>query len=77
MISWLILRGGVFSRGVAYLGLVSGVLLVLLYVTYLVILDATNPIVLALIFASGILQPVWYLWIGWLLWQGGGAAKRR
>ena len=77
VISWLILRGGVFSRGVAYLGLVSGVLLVLLYVTYLVILNATNPIVLALIFASRILQPVWYLWIGWLLWQGGGEAKRR
>jgi len=68
-ISWLILRGGSFQRPVGYLGIVSGVLLVLLYIAYLVILDATNPVVLVLVLASGILQPVWYLWIGWALLQ--------
>jgi hypothetical protein len=67
LISWLILRGGALPRGVGYLGLLSGVLLILLYIAYLVILNALNPLVLILVLASGIVQPLWYLWIGWLL----------
>jgi hypothetical protein len=69
VLSWLMLRGGVFTPFVAYLGLLSGVLLIVLYIAYMVILNATNPLVLVLILATGILNPVWYLWIGWLLWQ--------
>jgi hypothetical protein len=69
VLAWLLLRGGVFTRLVAYLGLLSGVLLIVLYIAYMVILNATNPLVLLLILATGILNPVWYLWIGWLLWQ--------
>jgi hypothetical protein len=70
VLSWLIVRGGVLSRGLGYLGIVSGILLIALYVAYLVLLNALNPIVLALILASGVIQPVWYLWLGLNLWQG-------
>jgi hypothetical protein len=83
VISWLLLRGNILSRGVAYLGILSGVLLIVLYLAYLIILNATNQIVNVLILASGVAQPVWYLWIGWLLWQGvlitppKAAARRR
>ncbi len=77
VLSWLLLRGNILSRGVAYLGILSGALLVLLYLAYLIFLNATNPIVLVLILASGIVQPVWYLWLGWSLWQGESTAASR
>jgi len=65
----LIARSSLLPRGLAYLGWVSGVLLVLLYLAYLISLDATNPLVVFLVFAAGILQPVWYLWAGSSLWR--------
>lgn len=72
VLAWLLSREGMFPRLAAYLGIVAGALLVALYVAYLIFLQATNPVVLILIFATGILQPIWYLWVGWLLWQGRG-----
>ena len=77
VIAWLVLRGNLFTRAVAYVGMAAGALLVLLYIAYMVILNATNPVVLALIFATGILQPIWYLWIGWLLWNAPATAPAR
>jgi hypothetical protein len=73
--SWLLLRRAVFTALVAYLGLLSGVLLIALYLAYMVILNATNPVVLALILVTGVLNPIWYLWVGWLLWQGRAPAS--
>ncbi len=70
VLSWLILRGGALSRGLGYFGIVSGVLLIALYLSYMTILNALNPIVLALIVLSGLAQPIWYLWIGYALWRG-------
>ncbi len=70
VLSSLILRSMVLPHGVGYLGLLSGILLIFLYVAYLVLLNASNPLVLVLILASGVVQPIWYLWIGWLFWRG-------
>lgn len=70
VLSWLIVRGAALPRMLGYLGMVSGVLLILLYIAYMVILDASNPVVLLLVLLSGVIQPVWYLWLGWTLWQG-------
>lgn len=69
VLSWVIIRGGALSRSLGYLGILSGILLILLYVAYMVILDATNPLVLVLVLLTGIIQPVWYLWLGWALYQ--------
>lgn len=69
LFSGLISGNGLLPRGLGYLGWVSGGLLIVLYLAYLTILDAANPVVLILIFASGILQPLWYLWAGWLFWK--------
>jgi hypothetical protein len=66
--SSLLLRASVFTRAVGYLGVASGVLLIALYIAYLLLVSASNPIVLVLALASGIVQPIWYLWLGWLLW---------
>jgi hypothetical protein len=70
VLSWLIVRGAKLPRALGYLGVASGLLLILLYIAYLVILDANNPLVLVLILLSGLIQPIWYLWLGWSLWQG-------
>jgi hypothetical protein len=69
VLSWLVVRGGVLPRGLGYLGLVSGVLLVALFLAYMLTVNALNPLVFGLILASGLLQPIWYLWLGLALWQ--------
>lgn len=69
VLSALIVRGRVLSRGIGYLGLLSGILLIGLYLAYLIILNAANPLLPALILAAGIAQPIWYLWLGIALWR--------
>ena len=54
-------------RSTGYFGLVSGVLLLLLYIAYVAILSAANPLVVFLVLVSGVAQPVWYLWVGLVL----------
>ena len=71
VLAWLLRRGALLSRAAASFGILSGVLSLALYLAYLLTLDPANPIVVVLVFGSGIVQPVWYLWIGWLLWQDG------
>lgn len=52
-------------RGLAYLGYVSGVLLVLIYLGRLIILSASNPLVLGPAAIEGfIVNPAWYIWLG-------------
>ena len=72
--SWLIVRSGLLPRTLGYLGILAGIVLILLYVAYLVILNAMNPVVVLLVLASGILQPVWYLWLGVELGRSTAAA---
>jgi hypothetical protein len=69
VLSWLIVRGGIFPRGLGYFGILSGILLIALYLAYMIILDGRNPLVFGLILISGLAQPIWYLWLGWALWQ--------
>ncbi len=64
-ISWLMRRGGGFPGGLATLGYVSSVLLVLIYLGRLVIVTPTNPLVLLPVALEGfIVNPVWYIWLG-------------
>jgi hypothetical protein len=70
VLAWLIVRGGVLPRALGYLGIATGILLVLLYVAYLTIFNALNPVVLVLILASGLFEPAWNLYLGWTLWRG-------
>lgn len=72
IMSWLLLRGAVLAQAVALLGIVSGVLLIALYVAFLVLLDPGNPLIIALVVATGVVQPVWNLSAGWLIWRNAG-----
>lgn len=67
--SRLILRGDGLPRAVGYLGLFLGGLMILLYLVYLILFDATNPLLQLLILLAGLVQPLWYLGLGWAFLQ--------
>ena len=70
-IAWLIGRSGGFPRGLNYWGYLLGVLQVVLYVAYLIITDTKNPVIAVDILLTGfIVNPIWYLWLGYALWRG-------
>ena len=57
--------------GLSYLGYLSAVLLIILYVGRLVILDPANPIILGPALLNGfVVNPAWYIWLGLLLRRG-------
>lgn len=65
VVSWLIVRGGQFPRNLGLLGYLLGILLLVIYLARLIILDPTNPLVVAAVLPTGfILNPLWYLWLG-------------
>jgi hypothetical protein len=69
--SWLIGRGGWFPRGLGYLGYVSAILLLALYLGRLIVLDPTSPVILIPALLNGFLvNPIFYLWLGLALWRG-------
>jgi hypothetical protein len=70
-VSWLIGRGGRLPRGLGYLGYVSAVLLLALYLGRLIVLDPTNPVILIPALLNGFLvNPIFYLWLGLTLLRG-------
>ena len=70
--SYLMQRDRSFPRGLVAIGYVSGVLLVLIYVSRLTILDASNLLVLAPAGIEGfIVNPAWYVWLGLALRKPG------
>jgi hypothetical protein len=71
VVAWLIRRGQQLPAGLSYLGYLSALLLLILYLGRLVILDPANPIILGPALLNGFLvNPAWYLWLGLVLWRG-------
>ena len=65
VVAWLIVRGEQFPRGLGYLGYVSAVLLLALYLGRLIVLDPTSPTILIPALLNGFLvSPAFYLWLG-------------
>ena len=70
IVARLIVRTRTLPAGVGYLGYALGALLVAIYVARLVILDATNPVIVVLVLVTGFLvNPIWYVWLGLSLWR--------
>lgn len=71
VVAWLITRGGQFPKGLGYLGYVSAILLVVLYLGRLIVLDPTSPVILVPALLNGFLvNPIFYLWLGLALLRG-------
>ncbi len=65
-------RDSPFPSNLAYLGYLSGGLLVAIYLARLIILSPANPIVLAPAALEGfIVNPAWYIWLGFVLRRAG------
>lgn len=72
VLAWLMGRSAVFSRGLQLLGYLAGALLVIIYLARLVVLDPTNPILLAPVLVSGfVVIPIWNIWLGLALGRAG------
>ena len=70
VVARLMSRGGGFPRGLARLGYLSGILLVVIYLGRLVVLDAASPLILGPAALEGfVVNPVWYVWLGLSLWR--------
>ena len=73
--AWLILQGGRFPRPLGYVAAASGLLLIALYFSRLIVFDADSPGVLALSVLVGfVVNPAFYFWAGLELWRGSRAA---
>ena len=56
-----------FPHNLNFLGLFSGVLLMVIYVGRLVVLDPMHPVLKYSILIEGfIVNPIWYLWLGYI-----------
>lgn len=65
IVAWLIGRGERFPRGLGYLGYVSAILLLVLYLGRLIVLDPTSPVIVLPALLNGFLvNPIFYLWLG-------------
>jgi hypothetical protein len=65
LFAWLMLRSKTFPNALGYLGYLSAILLIVLYLGRLIVLDPTNPLILVPVLLSGfIVSPLFYLWLG-------------
>jgi hypothetical protein len=65
ILSWLVSQESSFPKGLAYLGYVSAILMIVLYLGRLIILEATNlAIVVPALLEGFIVNPLWYVWLG-------------
>ena len=63
--AWLITRSRLFPRPLGYLAYLSAALLIVIYLTRLIILTATNPLVIGPAAIEGlIVNPAFYIWLG-------------
>jgi hypothetical protein len=70
VVAWLIGRSRKLPIGLSYLGCLSALLLIILYLGRLVILNPANPIILGPALLNGfVVNPAWYIWLGLVLWR--------
>jgi hypothetical protein len=69
--SWLITGSRILPPALGYLGFASAILLVLIYLGRLIVLDPGSRLILIPAALEGfIINPVWYIWLGFSLRSG-------
>ena len=76
LLSWLMTQEMRFPMGLAYLGILSAILMIILYLGRLIILQATSlAIVIPALLEGFVVNPVWYVWLGVILLRNQGQSK--
>jgi hypothetical protein len=71
LLTWLMSQNKSFPKRLAYLGYLSAVLMIVLYLGRLIILQATHPaIVIPALLEGFIVNPLWYAWLGIIFVRG-------
>jgi uncharacterized membrane protein len=66
--SWLMTKDRQFPGTFLWVGMLSGVLSIVIYLARLTVLSPTNPMLLVPVLVNGFfLSPIWYIWLGKLL----------
>ena len=65
LFSWLIIQDIRLPKGLAFLGYLSGTLMIVLYLGRLIVLQATSLVIVIPALLEGfIVNPLWYVWLG-------------
>ncbi len=76
LLSRIIAQEMAFPNGLAYLGYLSALLMVILYLGRLIILQATSPVIVIPALLEGFLvNPIWYIWLGLIFIRMQGQSK--
>jgi hypothetical protein len=76
--AWLLSRDGNFPGTLAYLGYLSAILMIILYLGRLIILQATSlAIGIPALLEGFLVNPIWYIWLGLIFLRGGNTSLRR
>jgi hypothetical protein len=71
LLSWLMTHDMSFPKRLAYLGILSAFLMLVLYLGRLIVLQATSRIIVIPALLEGfIVNPIWYVWLGLRLMRG-------
>ena len=74
--SWLMTKEMNFPKTLGYLGMLSAVLMIILYLGRLIVLQATSLVIVVPALLEGfILNPIWYIWLGLMLLRSQSLVK--
>src|SRR6266496_3037816 len=77
LLSWLLNQEMQFPKSFAYLGILSAVLMIILYLGRLIVLQATSLVIVIPALLEGfIVNPIWYIWLGFNLRRDQSVTKR-
>ncbi len=76
LLSQLMTRDMQFPKNLAYLGTLSAILMIILYLGRLIILQATSLVIVIPALLEGfIVNPLWYIWLGLTLMRNQSSSK--
>ena len=76
LFSWLMTQNMNLPKGLAYLGTLSAILMIVLYLGRLIILQATSLVIVIPALLEGfIVNPIWYVWLGVTLMRDQGSSQ--